>query len=205
MTATVLSAATPIEVSKEAELIKFFAQQYPGVPRTRLAKLVYMADLLSRQYLGHPITSFIYRKDNYGPYDRRLPDVIKELEAAGLAEERPVRDDRYRIYRLYDSGKAIRFHFSPGEHEVLRYVSKNYIEMEWREFLEEVVYETPPMKPAPPEGELLDMESQNDLGTKEVGFRLEDVLHAERELDAGEYVTWTDFLNELRAERTERR
>ncbi|MDQ3675069.1 MAG: hypothetical protein M3365_11955, partial [Gemmatimonadota bacterium] len=39
--------------SKTAQVLRYFAQHYggPGVPRKRLVKLAYMADILSRQYL----------------------------------------------------------------------------------------------------------------------------------------------------------
>src|SRR3990172_4747017 len=107
----------PKQPSKTAQVLKFFAQQYghPGVPRKRLAKLVYMADVLARQYLGHPITEFEYIKDHYGPYARSLPDYAEELVGCELAEETTSRDGVRRTVRLRDLGQPLAFQFSPGE------------------------------------------------------------------------------------------
>jgi hypothetical protein len=185
-------------LTKTAQLLKYFAQQYPGVPRTRLVKLVYMSDLLARQYLGKPISAFDYHKDNHGPYDRSFPEFVKELEDAGLAESRRENlGEGYRAYRLF-SFQPVPFDFTAGELEVLRYVCQNYIAMDMREFLDEVVYQTPPMLENPRDGERLNMESMDHTGTRQVGFHLEKVLQAEQEAAAGDYVTLSDLLNELR-------
>src|SRR5712691_2138022 len=63
-------------VSRNARLLKYFVQQYPGIPRKRLVKLVYMADIISRQFLGRPISTFEYRLDKFGPYDPAIEDDV---------------------------------------------------------------------------------------------------------------------------------
>jgi hypothetical protein len=80
------NTATPpktAQLTKTAQILKYFAQQYPGVPRTLLAKYVYLSDLHAREYLGRPISDFVYRQDNYGPYF----GYIKELDDAGAAQD----------------------------------------------------------------------------------------------------------------------
>lgn len=103
-------------VSKTAQVLGFFVQQYgaPGISRKRLVKLAYMADVLSRQYLGHSITDIDYIKDHYGPNARELPDVVTELVDAGLADEDLVRSESYRAIRLRDTHQPIPYDFSLG-------------------------------------------------------------------------------------------
>src|ERR1041384_3195216 len=137
-------------LSKTAQVFKFFAQQYghPGLPRTKLAKLTYTSDVLARQYLGHPITDLVYIKDHYGPYARALPEYVRELESAELAEQTTHRDGEHRTIRLRDLGRPIAFGFSPGENEILGYVAANYLSMDLDEFIDDVVKRTDPFKAA---------------------------------------------------------
>lgn len=176
-------------LSKTAQLLKYFAQQYPGVPRTLLAKYVYLADLHAREYLGEQISDFVYRKDNYGPFDRSYYSYIEELEAAGVAQDVFEHlGGNYRTYRLY-SRAATEFDFSAEELDVLAYVCRSYLGMSKPELLEEVVYQTKPMVPRPAEGEALDMDSINNEGRNEVGFDLSEILLAERQIASGNYTT----------------
>ncbi len=174
-------------LSKTAQLLKYFAQQYPGVPRTLLAKYVYLTDLHAREYLGAPISALIYRKDNYGPFDAAYFDYIRELEDAGAAEDclQPL-GRGYRTNKLY-SRASTEFDFTPEELDVLAYVCRSYLKMSRPELLEEVVYQTKPMVPRPPEGALLDMEAVNNTGRVEVGFELSEILLAERQIASGNY------------------
>lgn len=74
-------------LTRNAQLVKFFAQQYSGIPRKRLVKLVYMVDVLGRQFLGHPLSDLTYRLDKFGPYDTAIEDAVQELVEAGLGRE----------------------------------------------------------------------------------------------------------------------
>lgn len=187
------------EISRDAQLLKFFAQAHGrrGVPRKRLVKLAYMADVLARQYLGHPLSSFVYLKDHFGPNVRELPDVVLELENADLAEQTTERDGGRRTIRLRDTGRPIAFGFSLGENEILSYVTANYLEMDLEEFITDVVKTTDPFQAASLHGERLPMERVNDEKRREVGFDLEKILRAEREVAEGHYSTLADFADEL--------
>jgi hypothetical protein len=147
--------------------------------------MAYLSDLLAREYLGEPITEFRYYRYDYGPYDDAVLDFIDELVSAGLAEVRETYEHDAPTKRLYDFGKPVAFTFGLGEQEVLRYVTKNYLDMALQELLVDVVYQTPPMLAAidkdPRDKFALGMDDQNDVGTKLVGFKLEDVLRAEQE------------------------
>jgi len=192
------------ELSKNAQLIKFFAQQYghPGVPRKKLAKLIYMADVLARQFLGKPMSDLVYIKDHYGPYARELPNYTKELVDADLAIESKELDPPYRSIRLRDSGHPIAFTFTPGENEILAYVVENYLNMDLDEFIDQVVKETDPFKAVHRDGERLPMETIDGVRATEIGFGLEAVLRAERQAAEGQGMTLTEFSRVLRADLT---
>ncbi len=183
------------DISKTAQAVKYFAQAHqslPGhkaIPRKRLVKMLYMADVLAREYLGAPISSLQYYRDEYGPYDHHIKDVIKELIDAGLATEIIERDAEYLYKRLVDSGEPVKFDFSLGEAEILRYVALNYLSMPMKELLQDVVYLTTPMKENPPEGQDLNMDIMNNVGKEAVGVDLEEVLKAEAEIDNGKFAT----------------
>ena len=79
----------PARLSRNALLVKYFAQIYAGIPRKYLVKFIYEADVLAREYLGHPLSTLKYRWDKYGPYDETIDKAVAELIDAGHAEERP--------------------------------------------------------------------------------------------------------------------
>lgn len=194
----------PENLSRNALLVKFFAQAYPGIPRKHLVKFIYEADVLAREYLGHAVSTLAYRRYKLGPYDPAIEEAIKELIDAGHVEEK--RDtwrfkDVFGAYkRLMDQHHPVVFDFALGESAVLDYVVTNYLDMPIEEFLHDVIYETAPMKAVSRSGELLPMAVLDNAGTKRVGFRLDEVLRAEEAGRRGEYVTLTAFVDELRSE-----
>jgi uncharacterized protein YwgA len=189
-----------VAISRNAQLLKFFAQQYPGIPRKRLVKMAYMADLIARQYLGHPISEFEYRADHFGPYPPEITDALAELEAEGLAWTRATEAtaEGPSWKQLFDSGHRIVFEFSLEENEVLGYVVKNYLNMPMEELLEDVVYQTTPYKASESFRERLRMEMADNEGKKLVGFDLRAIINAERQVDAGEYLVAREYFDGLR-------
>lgn len=195
----------PPELSRNALLVKYFTQVYRGIPRKHLVKLIYEADVLGREYLARPLSTFTYKKDKYGPYDPAIKEAVSELVGAGHVEEK--RDSWFggegaegAYLRLYDQRRPVAFNFSLGESAVLDYVVTNYIKMPFEEFLYGVVYETLPMKAAGPRGSRLPMELADGVGTRKVGFHLEEVLKAEEAGRQGEFITLSEFVAELRAQ-----
>lgn len=187
------------QLSRNAQLMKYFAQQYPGVPRVHLVKLIYMADILGREYLGEPLSSLNWYKYKHGPYDEAVEDAIAELVAADLVADK--RDSWWhgsgRYHRVVDFHRNIPFDFTLGESAVLDYVAANYVNMDTDEFMNLVVKETAPFKAASRMRQRLPMEMVDNQGTALVGFRLEEVLRAERE-GRDDDITLSEFVNELR-------
>ncbi len=196
----------PTALSRNALLVKYFAQVYAGIPRKHLVKFIYEADVLAREYLGRPLSTFTYRKDAYGPYDPAIKEAVQELIAAGHVEEKR---DRWVVgwgewegayMRLMDQHHPVAFNFDLGESAVLDYVVTNYLDMPFKEFLHDVIYETLPMKAAGPKGSRLPMELSDHAGTRKVGFHLDEVLSAEEAGRRGEFITLSAFVAELRAQ-----
>ena len=192
-------------LSKNAQLLKFFAQTYPGIPRKRLVKLSYMADLVARQFLGHPISQFEYHAYYYGPYSQELPEAIAELETAGLAwskEEGRSQPDDVARKRLFDTGKPAALDFSLGENSVLGYVVSNFGEMDLDELILDFVYASRPYRAALVRerfNERIPMEIVDNEGRGEVGFDLERAIGAERQADEGQFLTAKDYFDGLRS------
>jgi len=191
-------------LSRNAQLVKFFAEQYSGVPRTVLVKFIYMADLIAREYLGEPISEFTYHLDKHGPYDSAIEDAVAEVVAADLGWETTERyplpgGDQGRYIRLHVNRRPIPFNLTLGQNEVLAYVVKNYVPMPKAEFLEQVVYQTPPMKAVDRLKDLLPMDMVNNTGRKAVGFDLEGVLQAERRARTEPLLTLADFMSGVQA------
>jgi len=161
-----------------------------------------MADILSRQYLGRPVTDFQWIKDHYGPNARELPEATDQLAEQGLAEETMSRDGERRTIRLRALPTPALFGFTLGENEVLRYVVENYADMPIEEFIEDVVKETDPVKAVERQGDALPMEIVDGTMARVIGFDLERVLNAERQAAEGLAITLADFVNELRTELT---
>lgn len=187
-------------ISRNAQLLKFFAQQYRGIPRKRLAKMVYETDLIARQYLGKPVSTFEYSLYQFGPYSPDIPVAVEELVSSGLAwtRETEATDDGPGWKRLYDSGKRVLFDFSIEENEVLAYVASNYLSMPMQELLQDVVYETKPFKAAKRFHDRLPMELGDNEGRRLVGFDLGRIITAEHQVRSGEYLTAPQFFDGLR-------
>lgn len=188
-----------MSLSRNAQVLKYFAQQHTrGIGRTKLQKLAYLADLEARRYLGKPITTFEYTWWNHGPFDDGLYAAIEELKRHGLASEVEIPWPSYLEHRLVDAGKAVPFTFTATESEVLSFVAEKYLHSPLARLLYEVVYETRPMKEVARKGDRLPMELVDNEGRNELGFDLEAVLEAERELEDGRFKTASALFDELR-------
>lgn len=195
----------PESLSRNLQLYKYLAQQCKGMPRKHLVKMAYMADLVARQYLGHPISDLTYEVYYFGPYPPETPGVIAELESRGLAWTQPglkAGQDDYAFKKLFDSGKPVVFDFTLGENEVLAYVVRNYLDMDTDELTEDVVKYTTPWQAAVISERLrerIPMEIVDGEALTEIGFDLEKVMEAERQVEAGDFLTAREYFDGLRS------
>lgn len=120
------------------------------VGRTRIMKLLYLADLVAKYRLGKTITGSRYYYYFFGPYSDEVQNAIISLTAKGLLSDNPV---------LTNAGQAHDYKANVKETPALpltkeeKDILDEIIVKFGRRKLEEVVktaYQTPPMKTARP-------------------------------------------------------
>lgn len=175
------------KLSRNAQVLQFFLQHaHRGLGHTKLQKLAYLADLEARKVLGHPVSAFEYVFHDHGPFDSDLYDAVEELRAAQFATESSINHgDGYieRCVRKTDTAPV--FQFSPAEAEILTYVARKYMGRRLRSLLDDVVYETEPMKKVEHRGQRVPVEIVDGQVRDRVGFDLEEVLAVEKRARAG--------------------
>ena len=145
------------------------------------------------------MTAFDYYFHHHGPFDPALYDAIGELKQAGLVEEkREFYSGRKYEQRVSWTGSLAPGRFSAAEREILDHVRRTYAHLPLEQLLNDVVYQTEPMKAAR-RGRRVPMVEQNNADRDEIGFDLEEVLAAERDALQGNYMTGRDFFDALRA------
>lgn len=183
-------------LTKTAQTLKFFAQRYrekvrKGIPRKLLVKMCYVSDLFAHEHWGESITDLQYYVYDHGPYDSRIVEYVDELVVNDFAEIRIEIDGDYEKKRLVDLGVPLALEFSEREREVLDYVANNYLFMSMNDLMQDVVYRSRPWVEATPrtKKKLLPMHIVDREKEKAVGFSLDELLRAEKEIAAGHFVT----------------
>ena len=174
--------------SVNAQAIKFLLDLSPDgfLARTKLVKLVYLADLEARRFMERPITRFNYVWHHFGPWDRAFFDTFSELIDAGYARNQPVYWSMDRVEKRLQNGNPMRLALPPADKAILEFVARRYITASLEEVLD-VVYKSQPMKEAQ-QGDLLSFDGVNGTG-RSVGFDLEEVMATEAAMLAGQYKT----------------
>ena len=72
-----------------------------GVPRTKLMKALFLVDYRASKVIGRPITGVRWFKYLYGPFSKKLLDVLDILEEEQALEMREVESRHRRIYMAY--------------------------------------------------------------------------------------------------------
>jgi len=190
-----------IRLSREEELVAFFVQKCGGdgnLGRTRLMKLVYLADYEARRFLGRPISGAKYVWHFFGPWVSRLPTWIHRLKDAAVLEETAVAYPSGKQGFLYTPG-ATRApqSFKPVEVEILSYVCRQYSRVELVELLDDVVYQTEPMVHAQKKKakeKPLEMNIADNVKAGELTVSLEELLERRRQIRARECLSHADAM-----------
>ena len=186
-------------LSRNAQVLRYLLQVAPGIGHTKLAKFAYLADLVARQYLGRPISTFAYVYDHHGPFDSsRFFKALNELKRLDFATENQVPCGQYMGFEVLPTGRAVEFDFSHAEAEVLQYVAETYLSKTARDLCDDVVYKTEPMMGAKP-GRPLPMEKVNRDTKDRLGFSVERMLAGEASAAAGRTRRLAKVMDELRA------
>ena len=186
-------------LTRNAQVLRYLIEVAPGAGHTLLAKLAYLADLLARQHLGHPITGLDYVYAKHGPFDAaRFYSALSELESGGFMQRERADLGGYLGYPMLPLQPAPDSNLTDGEKEILSWVGRTYGSRTARDICDNVVYQTLPMKKAKP-GQRLPMEEAGRADPLE--FDLERVLAGERAADEGRVRPLASVFHELRARR----
>ena len=193
-------------ISRNAQVLRFFANADRGIPRKRLVKMAYLADVLALEYLGHPISEFPWISYHYGPYAFEIKDAVEELEKSGLAwtKDTDQAPDGATWKRLYLNADRVTYDFDLAENEILAYVVSNYLSVPMDELMDGVVYQSAPYVNRGEFRQPLPMETSRDVGRKKAGFDLGKIVKAEQQVRDGHFTSGREFFDDLRTRITAR-
>jgi len=136
---------------KLRDVIYYFADKLNIIEsRTKLVKLLYLADVKAKEKLGRTITGLRYIYHFYGPY---APEIIeKALEMDG-EEIREIYNPFFDRYEYHRGEKEREVNLDPGEIEILNEVIEKYGRKSTND-VKEAAYNTEQMKRANP-GEII--------------------------------------------------
>lgn len=189
------------KLSREEQLVALFVNACSGaIGRTRLMKLLYMADYEARRFLGRPLSSIPYVWYDHGPFDSELYQWIKRLEDDGLISSETVLYPSGIGYLYSSKGTPPGHDLNPDEVEILAYVCREYSQVALRELLDDIVYQTEPMlaaKAADAKGQPLDMDAVNLSQSKQFTVPYAELLARSRQVRAGHVVRHADAMARL--------
>jgi hypothetical protein len=171
--------------SHVAQLIRFFAQRVPGAGRTHLVKFLYLADLEARRYLGKPLTPLRYRWDHFGPFDPEILRQIERLETDGFLMRNEYEYQGTRAYSYTATDRPFPLPAGEAEMAILEMIVARFGKMPLKDLLDDVVYQTPPMRDVERRGQRLRMELV-DNEARIPGAELEVIYESMDQVDRGE-------------------
>lgn len=118
--------------------------------RTKLVKLLYLADVEAKEKLDRTITGLTYIYHFYGPYAPEIIEKALEMDGEEIREVYNPLFDRYEYYAVKEEADV---DLNPDEIKILNEVIKKYGRMNTNE-IKEVAYNTKQMKRVEP-GEII--------------------------------------------------
>ncbi len=195
----------PTHLSKNAQIIKFIIERLPDkLGRTHLLKLIYLADYHSHRLFGKPISEFKYIWYQNGPFDKSFYEYINGLKDSYIEEisvQYPSGCHGY-VYRNKPTRMAYD-DISEPEFYLLQYVIENYSKADLQTLLEEIVYETEPMKEAIKKrarGKRLRMKMVDNVDKKLYeGLNPEDIIAGKKAVREGKVHSLEEVFSALRS------
>lgn len=114
--------------------------------RTKLVKLIYLADVEAKNELGRTITGLTYVYHFYGPYAPEIIETALEMDGEGIKEVYNPYFDRYEYIK---EGQDIEIGLTKEEIKVLDKIIEEYGRLRTND-IKEKAYQTEPMKRAEP-------------------------------------------------------
>ncbi len=196
----------PSSRRKTMDLVRFFVTRFSGaIGRTRLIKLIYLADLETRKYLGRPLSNLEFALDQHGPFDKRIYAYLDELLKTGEVSQEEYRTPAGPGYAYHAEAPSRTLEFTPAEEAILSYVCRSYGEQPLPILLDDIVYETEPIRRirGQPFGTPLPMDCMNDVARLRLGgVDLERALRAEEQAREGETISLERLKRELLGSRS---
>jgi len=118
-----------------------------SITKTRLVKLIYLADLFSKQKRQKKITGVSYNYYYYGPFSKQILETLDSLVAEKVIEERHVASPQGRKYLVYNTYNKINAFpsLNQGDLAILDGVFQRYGSLNFKDLIA-YVYETKPIK-----------------------------------------------------------
>jgi hypothetical protein len=198
-----MSKVRPTPHSKTVDLIRYFVEKQSGrIGRTKLAWLIYLADIEARRYLGRPISDLRFKLSLRGPFDPTLNRCVDRLKEADEITERDVGRPQGVASVLHVVAPLRPHPFTSGEECLLAFVVTSFGDMEPPEILFDAVHNSLPMQRVldSPVGTPLPMECVDNQGRIELGgLDLERVLLAEEQARRGELISLEEVEQQMSA------
>jgi len=173
-------------------VLRFLISHLSGhVGRAQLLKLVYLADVEARRYLGRPLTSLRYTWQPGGPSDKAFDRHLEVLRTEGSIIDEPVAWRASVSAPLYAFiGPLEATPFTRGEEAVLSYITRSYADTKLGALIDEMIEASEPMRlarRAARPGARLAMSTEDNKDREEYGgVDLERLLESEARMRAGE-------------------
>lgn len=118
-----------------------------SITKTRLVKLIYLADLFSKQKKGKTITDVRYNYYYYGPFSKLIVEELDKLVAEKVIEERHVASQQGKKYLVYSTYNKVATFPSLEQDDlgILESVLQKYGSIDFKDLIA-YVYETEPIK-----------------------------------------------------------
>lgn len=137
-----------LKLSKLQSSIIYLTDKLPGsLTRTKLVKLLYLADRIAVRERGFPVTDINYRRYYYGPYSDEIVKALNYMRGFEILEVMGVSMAGRSFYTYYpgDTPRYRSLNLSPADQTILDRVIEDFGHMPLPELLD-VVYDTPEFK-----------------------------------------------------------
>lgn len=134
------------EMAEISDVVAYLCKKYPHkseLSKTRVSKLVYLADWESAKKRGYQITGIQWYFDNFGPYKRDVVNAVRQDERFSLSQTKTMYGDPKLMISLSE-GAPYSKGLSDEDMTILDKVIKETAPLYWDQFIKHV-YSTPPI------------------------------------------------------------
>jgi uncharacterized phage-associated protein len=169
-----------INNKKVCSIIYFFIKNSSNLGKTKLIKLMYLADYEFYKQYNKKISNIDYIRWDYGPFSPDIYTCLEFMADSGIIKmkkSKSLNKSRdyfsFHIKEEFDVDKNL----SPDEKEFFNYILSKYDNMDI-DTIKKITYETEPMLEASNKGDLLKFESIDKVllkKLKELGNKVESL------------------------------